>query len=198
MPKVLLSTLMQTHTLHDAVTTQFITPQHTGLTDHLAAIPLTGMALYTLRDQLRVFSPIVHDVIETADRRKMVYQKKYVLDADAFTLRKDYEISGGTDIRLNRGRMDKLVISTAAFDELLGITILPFETLPFVNKNTLDTKNLVLTDYTLVTDEQVQLKSEIEERITGTDMVIDRGRLAAFSLGLSKMEVIDSLEVQNA
>ena len=90
------------------------------------------------------------------------------------------------------------MISTATFDELLGITILPFETLPFVNKNTLDTKNLVLTDYTLVTDEQVQLKSEIEERITGTDMVIDRGRLAAFSLGLSKMEVIDSLEVQNA
>lgn len=197
LPRITLSA-MQTHTLRDVLTTQFIVPKQTGLSDGLTSIRLTGMQTYTLQDNLRVFSPIVHDVIETTDRRKMVYQKKFVLDEDTFTLRKDYEISGGTDIRLNRGRMDKLVISTANFEELLGITILPFETLPFVNKNTLYAKNLSLTDYTTVVDGKVCFLPEFEKRISGLDMEVDRGRLASFALALNDMEVIDSLEVQNA
>lgn len=197
LPRITLSA-MPTYKLKDAITTHFIAPKSTGFSEGLTSIKLTGMPMHSMQDQLRMFAPIVQDVVETADRRKMVYQKNYVLDEATFTLRKDYEISGGTDVRINRGRMDKLVISTAAFAELLGITILPFETLPFVNQNTLYAMILVLTDCTIVVDGQVCLESEYEKSISGIDMEVDRGRLAYFNLGLNEMEVIDSLEVQNA
>ena len=41
-----------------------------------------------MKDSLRLFAPIVHDVVETADKKKMHYQKEYVLDDDVFKLRK--------------------------------------------------------------------------------------------------------------
>lgn len=189
---------MPTHTLRETATAQAISPTRAGLTDGITSVPLTGMPVFTMREHLSMFSPIVQDVVETPDRRKMTYQKLYVLDEDTFTLRKDYEISGGVDTRLNRGRMNKLVISTVGFESLTALTILPFHTLPFVNQNTLHTENFSLTDYTLNEDGRVRLKSAFDYRITGVDLEIDRGRMAAFSLELGNMESIETLEVQNA
>ena len=42
------------------------------------------------------------------------------------------------------------------------------------------------------------MRGSYDERITGVDMEIDRGRLAAFSLGLGNMELIENLEGTNA
>lgn len=197
LPRLLLAS-METHTLHDALSLEFIVPGRTGLTDSIASIALTGMPLHTIQDDLRLFAPIVRDVVETADARKMVYQKKYVLDADVFSLRKDYEMSGTVESRLNRGRMIRLTIPSAPFEALTSIKVLPFDTLPFVNKYVLYALNLVLNDFTRVEGEQVVMRGNYDERITGVDMEIDRGRLAAFSLGLGNMESIENLEVTNA
>lgn len=197
LPRITLSP-MRTHTLREMASVHFVEPKRTGLSDGLASILLTGMALPPLRDELRMFSPIVRDVVEPADRKKMAYSKAYVLDEESFTLRQNYAVSGGTDIRLDRGRMDKLVIPTAAFEELLGVTILPFETLPFVSGYKLPAADLTLTEYTAMEDGQAVLKTTYEKRISGVDMEIDRGRLAVFPLGLDNMETVEHLEVQNA
>ena len=197
LPRLLLAS-METHTLHDALSLQFIAPGRTGLTDSIASIALTGMPLHTIQDNLRLFAPIVRDVVETADARKMAYQKKYVLDVDVFSLRKDYEMSGTVESSLNRGRMIRLTIPSAPFEALTSIKVLPFDTLPFVNKYVLYALNLVLNDFTRVEGEQVVMRGSYDERITGVDMEIDRGRLAAFSLGLGNMELIKNLEVTNA
>ena len=197
LPRLLLAS-METHTLHDALSLQFIAPGRTGLTDSIASIALTGMPLHTIQDNLRLFAPIVRDVVETADARKMAYQKKYVLDVDVFSLRKDYEMSGTVESSLNRGRMIRLTIPSAPFEALTSIKVLPFDTLPFVNKYVLYALNLVLNDFTRVEGEQVVMRGSYDERITGVDMEIDRGRLAAFSLGLGNMELIENLEVTNA
>lgn len=197
LPRLLLAS-METHTLHDALSLQFIAPGRTGLTDSIASIALTGMPLHTIQDNLRLFAPIVRDVVETADARKMAYQKKYVLDVDVFSLRKDYEMSGTVESRLNRGRMIRLTIPSAPFEALTSIKVLPFDTLPFVNKYVLYALNLVLNDFTRVEGEQIVMRGSYDERITGVDMEIDRGRLAAFSLGLGNMELIENLEVTNA
>ena len=196
LPRLLL-TSMETHTLHDALSLEFIVPGRTGLTDSIASIALTGMPLHTIRDDLRLFAPIVRDVVETADARKMAYQKKYVLDVDVFSLRKDYEMFGTVESRLNRGH-DTAHHSSAPFEALTSITVLPFDTLPFVNKYVLYALNLVLSDFTRVEGEQIVMRGSYDERITGVDMEIDRGRLAAFSLGLGNMESIEKLEVTNA
>ena len=93
--------------------------------------------------------------------------------------------------------MTKLVIPTDAFAELTAIQVLPFETLPFVNKNVLYAANLELTHYMETADGAVKLKSNLTEIIYGKDMEIDRGRLAVFPLGLENMETIEELEVTN-
>ena len=194
--KILLSS-MPTHTLHDAVTVHFLAPKKTGLNDHVASISLTGMPMRSMKDSLRLFAPIVHDVVETADKKKMHYQKEYVLDDDVFKLRKEYVLSGNSNVRLNHGRMLKLVISTKNFDSLTGLTILPFDMLPFINMMVLYAADLPLNSFTEITDGAVKLKKSFNTRISGQDQEIDRGRLAAFSLGLQNMEAITELEVSN-
>lgn len=196
MPRFLL-TAMETHTLHEAVSLQFLAPGRTGLSDGLASISLTGMPTHTLADHLRLFAPIVRDVVETADARKMVYPKKYVLDTDAFTLRKDYETIGTVDTRLNRGRMIRLTVPSAPYDALTSITVLPFDTEPFVNAYCLYAKNLAGTDYTKIDGERAVLRQKYDVWITGKDMEIDRGRLTAFSFGMANMDTVEDLEVSN-
>ena len=188
---------MPTFTMRENLTVHFITPKESGVSDRLGSIALVGMSMYTLHDSIRLFTPIVHDVVETADRKKMRYDKQYVLDEDVFTLRKDYAISGGAESDLNRGRMTKLVISTDAFVELTALRVLPFETLPFINKNVLYTANLELTHYMEIADGMVKLKNNLTEIIYGKDMKIDKGRLAVFPLGIDNMETIEELEVTN-
>lgn len=194
--KILLSS-MPTHTLHDAVTVHFLAPKKTGLSDHVASISLTGMPMRSIKDSLRLFAPIVHDVVETADKKKMHYQKEYVLDDDVFKLRKDYALSGNSYVRLDRGRMLKLVIPTENFDSLTGLTILPFDTLPFINMKVLYADGLQLNEFIERIDGAVKLKKSFNTRISGQDQEIDRGRLAAFSLGLQNMAEIKELEVSN-
>ena len=189
---------MSTFKLHENLQVHFIAPTKSGLSDNLSSIAFNGMQMITLHDNLRLFAPIVHDVIETADRKKMLYDKQYVLDDDVFTLRKDYEISGGEEQNLNRGRMTKLVISTEAFSTLTAMRILPFETLPFLNKKVYYAENSELTHYMEIVDGSVQLKKDFTELIYGEDIEVDRGRLAVFPLGLENMETIDELEVTNA
>lgn len=194
--KILLSS-MPTHTLHDAVTVHFLSPKKTGLSDHVASISLTGMPMRSMKDSLRLFAPIVHDVVETADKKKMHYQKEYVLDDDLFKLRKDYALSGNSNVRLDRGRMLKLVIPTGNFDSLTDLAILPFDTLPFINMKVLYATDLPLNNFTEITDGLVKLKKSFNTRISGQDQEIDRGRLAAFSLGLQNMTEITELEISN-
>lgn len=194
--KILLSS-MSTHTLHDTVTIHFLAPKKTGLNDHVASISLTGMPMRSMKDSLRLFAPIVHDVVETADKKKMHYQKEYVLDDEEFKLRKDYVLSGNSNVRLDRGRMLKLVIPTENFDSLTGLTILPFDTLPFINMKVLYAADLPMNSFTEITDGAAKLKKSFGTRISGEDQEIDRGRLATFSLGLQNMTEITELEVSN-
>ena len=194
--KILLSA-MPTHTLRDAVTVHFLAPKKTGLNDHVTSISLTGMPMRSVKDSLRLFAPIVHDVVETADKKKMHYQKEYVLDDEVFKLRKDYVLSGNSNVRLDRGRMLKLVIPTGNFDSLTDLAILPFDTLPFINMKILFAADLPLNSFTELTDGAVKLKKSFSTRISGQDQEIDRGRLAAFSLGLQNMTEITELEVSN-
>lgn len=194
--KILLSS-MPTHALHDAVTVHFLAPKKTGLNDHVASISLTGMPMRSMKDSLRLFAPIVHDVVETADKKKMHYQKEYVLDDDVFKLRKEYALSGNRNVRLDRGRMLKLVIPTGNFDSLTDLTILPFDTLPFINMKVLYADGLQLNEFIERIDGAVKLKKSFNTRISGQDQEIDRGRLATFSLGLQNMAEIKELEVSN-
>ena len=150
-----------------------------------------------MKDSLRLFAPIVHDLVETADKKKMHYQKEYVLDDDVFKLRKDYALSGNSNVRLDRGRMLKLVIPTENFDSLTGLTILPFDTLPFINMKVLYADGLQLNEFIERIDGSVKLKKSFNTRISGQDQEIDRGRLATFSLGLQNMTEITELEVSN-
>lgn len=94
--------------------------------------------------------------------------------------------------------MTKLVISTEAFSTLTAMRILPFETLPFLNKKVYYAENSELTHYMEIVDGSVQLKKDFTELIYGEDIEVDRGRLAVFPLGLENMETVDELEVTNA
>lgn len=194
--KILLSS-MPTHTLHDAVMVHFLAPKKTGLNDKVASISLTGMPMRSMKDSLRLFAPIVHDVVETADKKKMLYQKEYVLAEEIFKLRKDYALSGNSNVRLDRGRMLKLVIPTGNFDSLTDLTILPFDTLPFINMKVLYADGLQINEFIERIDGAVKLKQSFSTCISGQDQKIDRGRLAAFSLGLQNMTEITELEVSN-
>jgi hypothetical protein len=109
----------------------FYIPTQTGAADMLSGILMSGMQTLTLSDNLRVYAPIVHDVIDVSDKRKMRYNRTYVEDETQFDLRESFEIEGGTEQKLNRGRMDSLVIRTGDFESLTGITVHPFHTEPF-------------------------------------------------------------------
>lgn len=196
MKKILLSS-MPTHTLQDAVTVHFLAPKKTGLNDHVTSISLTGMPMRSMKDTLRLFAPIVHDVVETADKKKMNYKKEYVLTEDVFRLRKEYALSGNSSIRLDHGRMLKLVIPTENFDSLTALTIQPLETLPFINMEVLYPGNLSFSELTEQVGDAVKLKTSFSRQVSGQDQKINRGRLAAFSVGLGDMAEIEELEVSN-
>lgn len=163
----------------------------------MASISLTGMPMRSMKDSFRLFAPIVHDVVETADKKKMHYQKEHVFDDEVFKLRKDYTLSENNNIRLDHGIMLKLVISTENFDSLTGLTILPFDTHLFINMKILYATDLPLNSFTDITNGTVKLKKSFSARISGQDQEIDRGRLAAFSLGLQNMTEITELDVSN-
>ena len=188
---------MSTNRLGDSVTVHFITPTPKGVSDTMSLITLSGLAVPTLEERISMISPIVHDIVETADKAKMTYSRLYVQDDDEFNLRNSFEISGGEQTRLNRGRMTKLVIPTDGLASITSITILPFETEPFVNKKTIEAGALELTSYVEIEEGSAVLKTSFNELIYGTDIEVARGRLASFNLGLSNMETIDELEVTN-
>ncbi len=196
MKKLLLSS-MPTYTLQDVVMVHFLSPKKTGLNDHVASISLIGMPMRSMKDTLRLFAPIVRDVVETDDKKKMNYKKEYVLAEDVFRLRKDYALSGNSSIRLDRGRMLKLVIPTENFDSLTVLTIQPFETLPFINMEVLYPGNLSFSELTEQVGDAVKLKMSFSRQVSGQDQKINRGRLAAFSMGLGDMAEIEELEVSN-
>lgn len=196
MKKLLLSS-MPTYTLQDVVMVHFLSPKKTGLNDHVASISLIGMPMRSMKDTLRLFAPIVSDVVETDDKKKMNYKKEYVLAEDVFRLRKDYALSGNSSIRLDRGRMLKLVIPTENFDSLTALTIQPFETLPFINMEVLYPGNLSFSELTEQVGDVVKLKMSFSRQVSGQDQKINRGRLAAFSMGLGDMAEIEELEVSN-
>ena len=196
MKKLLLSS-MPTYTLQDVVMVHFLSPKKTGLNDHVASISLIGMPMRSMKDTLRLFAPIVRDVVETDDKKKMNYKKEYVLAEDVFRLRKDYALSGNSSIRLDRGRMLKLVIPTENFDSLTALTIQPFETLPFINMEVLYPGNLSFSELTEQVGDAVKLKMSFSRQVSGQDQKINRGRLAAFSIGLGDMAEIEELEVSN-
>ena len=56
---------------------------------------------------------------------------------------------------------------------------------------------LQLNEFIERIDGSVKLKKSFNTRISGQDQEIDRGRLAAFSLGLQNMTEITELEVSN-
>lgn len=196
MKKLLLSS-MPTHTLQDVVMVHFLSPKKTGLNDHVASISLIGMPMRSMKDTLRLFAPIVRDVVETDDKKKMNYKKEYVLAEDVFRLRKDYALSGNSSIRLDRGRMLKLVIPTENFDSLTALTIHPFETFPFINMEVLYPGNLSFSELTEQVGDAVKLKTSFSRQVSGQNQKINRGRLAAFSMGIGDMADIEELEVSN-
>lgn len=196
MKKLLLSS-MPTHTLQDVVMVHFLSPKETGLNDHVASISLIGMPMRSMKDTLRLFAPIVRDVVETDDKKKMNYKKEYVLAEDVFRLRKDYALSGNSSIRLDRGRMLKLVIPTENFDSLTALTIQPFETFPFINMEVLYPGNLSFSELTEQVGDAVKLKTSFSRQVSGQNQKINRGRLAAFSMGIGDMADIEELEVSN-
>ena len=188
---------MQTLPLAAVLEMALLTPEPAGITESISKFAFTGMPLLEIADQLRIFAPIVHDVIDVSDKQKMRYSKVYVTDDTQFTLRQAYTISGGTERALNRGRMDSLTISTADFDTLTGITIEPFKTDPFIDGNIQPAKKLTGTAYTMLTDGKVILKTSYKETITGESREIDRGSLAAYPLDFTAFESVSELEVQN-
>ena len=189
---------MPLNPFRESLTVKVMQPTQEGLQSRISAIAFTGMPLHPIRETLSLFSPIVHDVITVDDRKKMVYDKNYVLDNGQFFLQTEYEISGGTQSRLDRGRMIRLTIPTVDFSSLTGLEILPFDTLPFVNMKVLYATNLSNTDYTKLEDNVIGLKKECSVRIKGVDAEIDRGRLAVFDLNIKEMEAVEELEVTNA
>lgn len=188
---------MQHLALEGSVETALITPTPTGASDRISQVLLSGMPLYTLADNLRVFAPIVHDVIDVSDKRKMAYSKVYVTDDEDFRLRESYEITGGTERKLDRGRMYSLTISTADFMSLTRIVIHPFVTAPFINGANIHAKALSTTHYTELSNGAAVLIGSMTEAIEGTEQEIDRGSLAAYNLGLTNYESLSELEVQS-
>ena len=189
---------LTTFKLKDKINVDVRSAKNSTVGDYLRAVLLSGLEMCNLEDELRLSSKIVQNVIETTDKKKMKYNRQYVLDEDRFSLRKEYMVSGSEEKRLIRGRMTSLVIPTEELSSLTAIEVLPFETLQFVNKKRIYAFNLTLTDYMEVVDEKAVLKGKVEKIIYGRDMEIDRGRLAAFMLDTEKMETLDEMEVVNA
>lgn len=188
---------LPTNTLHDKVVAALIAPKKTGITQHIDSIRMTGLMVPEFYDNISFFVPIVRDVIETADRDKMVYQRVYVEDDKQFLLRKSYFLSGGNYLIMDRGRAISLTIDTEPFQELTDITIQPFETAPFVNKHKIKAGKLATNHYTRLSSGQMVLIQDYKERIEGVVEELDKGTMASFDLGFDKFDEVTTLEVHN-
>ena len=188
---------LPTNMLHDNVVAAFITPKKTGITQPIDSIRMTGLMVPEFYDNISFFVPIVRDVIETADRDKMGYQRAYVEDDKQFLLRKSYFLSGGNYIIMDRGRAISLTIDTESFQELTDIKIQPFETAPFVNKHKTKAGKLATNHYTRLSSGQMVLIQDYKERIEGVVEELDKGTVASFDLGFDKFDEVTTLEVRN-
>lgn len=188
---------LPTNILHDHVTAALIMPKKEGITQNMASITMRGLMIPELYDDISFFVPIVRDVIETADKDKMVYARSYVEDDSQFKLRKNYSLSGGDIEMVDRGRAISLTIQTEPFQELTEVEILPFVTAPFVNKHKLKAKTIANTKYSKLVEEKIILESSFTDRIAGAVEEMDKGAVAFFDLGLDAFEKIEELEVRN-
>ena len=188
---------LPTNTIHDNVVAALIAPKKTGITQPIDAIRMTGLMVPEFYDNISFFVPIVRDVIETADRDKMEYQRAYVEDDRQFILRKTYFLSGGNYIIMDRGRTIGLTIDTEPFQELTDIKIQPFVTAPFVNKHKTKAGGLETNHYTRLSSGQVVLIQAYKERIEGVVGKLDKGTVASFDLGFNKFDEVMTLEVHN-
>lgn len=188
---------LPTNTIHDNVVAALIAPKKTGITQPIDAIRMTGLMVPEFYDNISFFVPIVRDVIETADRDKMEYQRAYVEDDRQFILRKTYFLSGGNYIIMDRGRTIGLTIDTEPFQELTDIKIQPFVTAPFVNKHKTKAGKLVANHYTRLSSGQMVLIQDYKERMEGTVEELDKGTVASFDLGFDKFNEVTTLEVHN-
>lgn len=188
---------LPTNTIHDKVVAALIAPKKTVIRQPIDSIRMTGLMMPEFYDNISFFVPIVRDVIETADRDKMLYQRAYVEDDKQFLLRKSYFLSGGNYIIMDRGRAISLTIDTEPFQELTDIKIQPFETEPFVNKHKTKAGGLETNHYTRLSSGQVVLIQDYKERIEGVVEELDKGTVASFDLGFNKFDEVMTLEVHN-
>lgn len=188
---------LPTNRIHDKAVAAFITPKKTGITQPVDSIRLTGLMVPEFYDNISFFVPIVRDVVETADKDKMEYQRAYVEDDKQFLLRKEYFLSGGDPIVMDRGRAVSLTVNTEPFQELTEIKILPFETAPFVNKHKVKADGLGTNRYTKLEAGHLVLVTDYKEKLTGTVEELDKGTVAVFASGFDKFDEIEILEVHN-
>ena len=188
---------LPTNRIHDKAVAAFITPKKTGITQSVDSIRLTGLMVPEFYDNISFFVPIVRDVVETADKDKMEYRRAYVEDDKQFLLRKEYFLSGGDPIVMDRGRAVSLTVNTEPFQELTEIKILPFETAPFVNKHKVKADGLGTNRYTKLEAGHLVLVTDYKEKLTGTVEELDKGTVAVFDPGFDKFDEIEILEVCN-
>ena len=188
---------LPTNRIHDKAVAAFITPKKTGITQPVDSIILTGLMVPEFYDNISFFVPIVRNVVETADKDKMEYQRAYVEDDKQFLLRKEYFLSGGDPIVMDRGRAVSLTVNTEPFQELTEIKILPFETAPFVNKHKVKADGLGTNRYTKLEAGHLVLVTDYKEKLTGTVEELDKGTVAVFDPGFDKFDEIEILEVCN-
>lgn len=188
---------LPTNRIHDKAVAAFITPKETGLTQPVDSIRMTGLMVPEFYDNISFFVPIVRDVVETADKDKMEYRRGYVEDDKQFLLRKEYSLSGGDPIVMDRGRAVSLTVNTEPFQELTEIKILPFETAPFVNKHKVKADRLETNHYTKLAAGHLVLVTDYKEKLTGIVEELDRGTVAVFDPGFDKFDEIEILEVHN-
>lgn len=188
---------LPTNRIHDKAVAAFITPKKTGITQPVDSIRLTGLMVPEFYDNISFFVPIVRNVVETADKDKMEYQRAYVEDDKQFLLRKEYFLSGGDPIVMDRGRAVSLTVNTEPFQELTEIKILPFETAPFVNKHKVKADGLGTNRYTKLEAGHLVLVTDYKEKLTGTVEELDKGTVAVFDPGFDKFDEIEILEVHN-
>ena len=188
---------LPTNRIHDKAVAAFITPKKTGITQPVDSIILTGLMVPEFYDNISFFVPIVRNVVETADKDKMEYQRAYVEDDKQFLLRKEYFLSGGDPIVMDRGSAVSLTVNTEPFQELTEIKILPFETAPFVNKHKVKADWLGTNRYTKLEAGHLVLVTDYKEKLTGTVEELDKGTVAVFDPGFDKFDEIEILEVHN-
>ena len=188
---------LPTNRIHDKAVAAFITPKKTGITQPVDSIRLTGLMVPEFYDNISFFVPIVRNVVETADKDKMEYRRAYVEDDKQFLLRKEYFLSGGDPIVMDRGRAVSLTVNTEPFQKLTEIKILPFETAPFVNKHKVKADGLGTNRYTKLEAGHLVLVTDYKEKLTGTVEELDKGTVAVFDPGFDKFDEIEILEVCN-